>query len=311
MDTTWDCIVVGGGAAGLSAALVLGRARQRTLVVDAGGQSNLPAHAMGGLLGHDGRPPAELYAAGRAELAAYPSVKVRDGEVVAGEHHADGFTLELADGDRVAARRVLLAMGMDYRPPELPGIAQRWGRSVFHCPFCHGWEVRERPLAVLDRGATAVHRALLLRMWSDDVTLLTDGPGDLEPEQAAQLRAAGIAIDARRVTGLRGPGDRLTAVQFADGTELGVEGLLVAVTLHQRSALAEQLGAVTAPAGPLTDEAIVVDGHYATEASGLAAAGDVTGAMPSVANVIGAGATAAAMIVGSLSAETGRLTSQI
>jgi thioredoxin reductase len=238
-------------------------------------------------------------------------VKVRDGEVVAGEHHADGFTLELADGDRVAARRVLLAMGMDYRPPELPGIAQRWGRSVFHCPFCHGWEVRERPLAVLDRGATAVHRALLLRMWSDDVTLLTDGPGDLEPEQAAQLRAAGIAIDARRVTGLRGPGDRLTAVQFADGTELGVEGLLVAVTLHQRSALAEQLGAVTAPAGPLTDEAIVVDGHYATEASGLAAAGDVTGAMPSVANVIGAGATAAAMIVGSLSAETGRLTSQI
>ena len=134
MDTTWDCIVVGGGAAGLSAALVLGRARQRTLVIDAGGQSNRDADGIGGLLGHDGRSPADFYAAGRDELAAYPTVQLRSGEVVSGERLDEGFALELADGDRVAARRVLLATGMDYRHPALRGIAERWGRSVFHCP---------------------------------------------------------------------------------------------------------------------------------------------------------------------------------
>ena len=135
MEKSWDCIVVGAGAAGLSAALVLGRARQRTLVVDAGRQSNLVAHGIGGLLGSDGRPPAELYAAGRDELAAYPTVELRSGEVVAGERRNPGFMLDMADGSREMARRVLLASGMDYRFPPLPGIPERWGRSVFHCPF--------------------------------------------------------------------------------------------------------------------------------------------------------------------------------
>ncbi len=192
MDNTWDCIVVGGGAAGLSAALVLGRARRPTLVVDAGVQSNRVAHGIGGLLGHDGRPPAELYAAGRAELAAYPTVQVRSGEVRGGDRQDGSFVMSLADGSREVARRVLLATGMDYRFPALPGIAERWGRSVFHCPFCHGWEVRDQPLAVLDGNATGVQRALLLRVWSDDVTLLTDGPAGLAADDAARLRAAGV-----------------------------------------------------------------------------------------------------------------------
>ncbi|HWJ63477.1 MAG TPA: FAD-dependent oxidoreductase, partial [Acidimicrobiales bacterium] len=141
MDENWDCIVVGGGAAGLSAALVLGRARRRTLVIDAGRQSNAVAHGIGGLLGHDGRPPAELYELGRGELAAYPTVEVRDGEVVAGEADDGRFTLQLADGRTETAKRVLLAGGMDYRRPDVAGAEERWGRSVFHCPFCHGWEV--------------------------------------------------------------------------------------------------------------------------------------------------------------------------
>ncbi|MBB4662213.1 NAD(P)/FAD-dependent oxidoreductase [Conexibacter arvalis] len=297
MDTTWDCIVVGGGAAGLSAALALGRARRRTLVVDAGAQSNLPAHGIGGLLGHDGRPPAELYALGRRELAAYPSVEVRDGEVVAGERRdGGGFQLELADGRRETARRVLLATGMDYRPPELPGIAERWGRSVFHCPFCHGWEVRERPLAVLDRGEDGARRAVLLRSWSDEVTLLADGPAGLSDDDARRLDALGVTVDERPVAGLRGTGDALEAVEFADGGELRCEGLLVPVTLHQRSPLAEQLGAVSASAG-LAADAVVVDPFNQTDVPGLAAAGDLTGAMPSVANAVAAGAQAAAFVV--------------
>src|SRR5918912_150633 len=125
MTHDWECIVVGGGAAGLSAALVLGRARRRTLLVDAGGQSNLAASGIGGLLGHDHRPPAELYAAAHAELATYPSVEVRSGVVTSAARDDGRFALELRDGTREAARRVLLATGMEYRPPALPGVAER------------------------------------------------------------------------------------------------------------------------------------------------------------------------------------------
>jgi thioredoxin reductase len=160
MDEPWDCIVVGGGAAGLSAALVLGRARQRTLVVDAGAPSNAVAHGIGGLLGHDQRPPAELYATGRAELAAYPTVEVRVGSVVGGRREGPGFVLELADGRHERAHRVLLASGMDYQRPDLPGLEERWGRSAFHCPFCHGWEVRANAAATIIRDTVAATQGL-------------------------------------------------------------------------------------------------------------------------------------------------------
>ncbi len=303
MDRPWDCIVIGGGAAGLSAALVLGRARRRTLVVDDGRQSNLAAHGVGGLLGHDGRPPAELYAGARTELAAYPSVELLTGTVVAADGAEDGFLVALADGGQHAARRLLLAAGMDYRAPDVPGIAERWGRSVFHCPFCHGWEVRDRPLGVLDRGANAVHRALLLRAWSDDVTVLTDGPPELDDVAIAQLVAAGVVIDGRRVAALRGPGAELTDVVFTDGSTRALGGLLVPVVLHQRAALAARLGVVLAPPGMLAADAVDVDAWLQTSVPGVAAAGDVTGTMPSVANAIAAGSNAAAAIVRSLVAE--------
>jgi thioredoxin reductase len=305
-DSMWDCIVVGGGAAGLSAALVLGRARRRTLVVDAGRQSNRVAEGMGGLLGHDGLPPAALYATGQQELAAYPTVAFRTGQVRRGERRDDGlFVLELDDSSRQASPRVLLAAGMeyDYLRPDLPGMEERWGRSVFHCPFCHGWEVRDRALGVLDRGESGVRRALLLRMWSDDVTLLTDGPAELGTEERERLRAAGVAVDERPIVGLRGPGDTLTAVMFADGDERACGGLLVSVTLRQRSRLAEQLGAVAAPPGPVAADAVEVDPLGQTSVPGLFAAGDLTGRMPSVVNAIASGSAAAAGVVHSLANE--------
>jgi thioredoxin reductase len=308
METEWDCIVVGAGAAGLSAALVLGRARQRTLVIDAGRPSNSVAHGIGGLLGQDGRPPAEFYAAGRDELDVYPTVELRPGEAVGGERKDGGFVLEFADGSREPARRVLLATGMEYRRPDLPGIAERWGRSVFHCPFCHGWEVRDQPLGVLDRGPTGVQRALLLRVWSDDVTLLANGPADLTAEEAERLRAAGVGIDERRVAGLRGPGSTLTAVAFADGEERRCRGLLVPVTLHQRSSLAEQLGADAADPGPVVVDALEVDPAFHTSAPGLSAAGDLSGQMQSVANAVASGSSAAAMIVHDLALQAPALT---
>jgi thioredoxin reductase len=304
-ELDWDVIVVGGGAAGLSAALVLGRARQRTLVIDAGGQSNRPAEGVGGLLGHDGRPPSDLYALGREELAAYPAVGVRDGEVRGGERHADGFKVELAGGERETSRNVLLATGMEYRYADVPGIAERWGRGAFHCPFCHGWEVRDRPLAVLDSGASGAGRALLLRAWSDQVTLLANGPADLDPDDAAKLQAAGVEVDERRVTSLVGPESTLTGIAFEDGDERPYGGLLVAVTLHQRSALARQLGAEYAEPTPLSAESIAIDATFGTTVPGLFAAGDVTPRMPNVANAVASGSAAAAAIVHAQTAALG------
>jgi thioredoxin reductase len=299
----WDCIVVGGGAAGLSAALVLGRARRSTLLVDAGEPSNAAADAMGGVLGFDRRRPQDLYAQGRKELANYPSVEVRDGVVAGASGSRGSFELELGDGGRERASRVLLAMGMDYRPPAVPGIEERWGRSVFHCPFCHGWEVRGKALAVLDPTPAAAHRAPLLTAWSDGVTLLTDGPLELPDEERERVEAAGVRIDERPVAGLRGEAPGLSAVAFGDGGELACEALLVATTTHQRSDLAAQLGVSTAPNGPMAADALVVDGKFETDVPGVFAAGDTATAMPSVPTAIAEGNRAGAMAVGSLVAE--------
>ena len=295
--------MVGGGAAGLSAALVLGRARRSTLLVDAGEPSNRHAHGIGGLLGYDGRPPGELYATGREELASYPSVEVRTGAVVRGERVDGAFALELSAGGEVRARRVLLATGMDYRPPALPGVAELWGRTVFHCPFCHGWEVRDLPLAVLDSGDSGVHRALLLRNWSDDVVLLTNGATDLAASDRDRLEAAGVTVDERPVSGLEERDGELTAIAFADGDRLQRRGLLVPAPLHQRSDLAEQLGAAAAEAGPVAVDPVGVDGKYGTSADGVFAAGDLSAHMPQIAGAIAAGSMAAAMVVQSLVAD--------
>jgi thioredoxin reductase len=303
MSAYWDCIVVGGGAAGLSAALVLGRARHRALLVDAGEPSNLPAEGIGGLLGHEGRPPAELYAMGRAELRAFPTVEVRDGTVEGGERVDGGFALELAGGGRELTRRVILATGMEYRKPDLPGLEPLWGRTVFHCPFCHGWEMRDAALAVLGGGAGGLHRALLLRRWSEDVVLLSDGPAELDADDRDRLSKARVAVDERPVARLIARDGALAEVEFADGSSLPREGLLVPVSLGQRSALAAQLGAEPAEPGPVVVDPLVVDRMFRTTAEGISAAGDVSAQLQQVAGSISAGSLAAVGVVQSLMAE--------
>ena len=292
MSHLHDCLIVGAGAAGLSGALVLGRARHDVLVVDAGRQSNRPAHAIGGLLAQDGTAPIELYAAGREQLAGYPSVTLREGEVAAIDATGDGTFRALLDGGgEIAARRVLLATGMQYTPPDLPGVAERWGNTVFHCPFCHGWEVRDGALAVLEDGAGAVLRTLLLRGWSDDVVLLSS---DVDPEGRAKLAAAGVPIDEREVAGVR---DAATVV-FADGSELARDAVMVAAPMAQRSTLAADLGLDLSPVGT-----IVVDDHGQTSLPGVFAAGDVAGQVQMVSVAIGDGGRVAAQVRFSLLGE--------
>jgi thioredoxin reductase len=302
MTQEWECVIVGGGAAGLSAALVLGRARRRTLIVDAGEQSNLASEGIGGLLGYDQRPPSELYETGRRELERYPTVEFRHGTVVEGSADGDGFALRLDDGDLVATRRVLLATGMEYCPPDLPGLKPLWGTSVFQCPFCHGWEMRDKRIASLAAGEEAVHSALMLRGWSDDVVLLTDGHPQLDGKELDQLKAADITIDDRRIAELIGEGSQLTAIAFADGTRLERDGLLVEAPLRQRSRLAEQLGAACTP-GPLAVDTIGIDALHRTSMSTVFAAGDTCTEHPYVAGSIAGGAQAAMIIAQSLLAE--------
>ena len=286
MSHLHDCLVVGGGAAGLNAALVLGRARRDVLLVDAGRQSNRPAHLIGGLLAQDGTSPAGLYVAAHAQLDRLPSITRRSGEVLVLERRdAERFRAVLADGSEVTARRVLLAAGMDYAAPDLPGIAERWGDTVFHCPFCHGWEVRDAALGVLGDGGAGLLKALLLRGWSDDVVLLGR---DLDDAGRAKLAAAGIRVDERRVAAVRAPG---ATVVFGDGDELRRDALLVAAPLQQRSALAADLGVELGPPGT-----VVVDEFARTSVEGVFAAGDVAGTTPMVASAMGAGAAAGAFI---------------
>jgi thioredoxin reductase len=298
----WDCAVVGGGAAGLSAALVLGRARRRTVVVDAHEQSNRASPVIGGLLGHDQRPPAELYAAGRRELSSYPSVEYRRGQVRRGRRCDSGFLLDIDDGEVIRARRVLLATGMLYCPPKIPGLAELWGTSVFQCPFCHGWEMRDKRLAVLAGADAAVHAALLLRGWSDDIVALTDGRSDLSPADINALRSAEVTVDDRRIVELIGDHGELTEIAFADGTRLARDGLLVEAPLRQRSPLAEQLGAACT-AGPLGAEPVGVDELHRANADGVFAAGDACTQQPHLAGAVAAGSQAGMIVVQSLLAD--------
>ncbi len=296
MDDIKDCIVIGGGAAGLNAALVLGRARRTTVLVDAGSPSNLAAHGIGGALGHDGRPPADLYAIGRGELAKYPTVEVIDSSAVDAGQTDTGFDVELTDGSVVRTRTVILALGMDYVRPALPGVEQRWGSSVFHCPFCHGWEVRAKPLGVLDPGPMGAMRARLLRAWSDDVTWYAFGSGAVSDDDRAALDTAGVRIEEREIRRLRGPAPALTDIELADGTHVPCGGLMIAASLRQRSDLAVRLGAETF-ANPMSEDLLVTDQLGQTTIPGVWAAGDTAGVMPSVVNAMASGSTTAAQVV--------------
>ena len=263
MSEDWECVVVGGGVAGLSAALVLGRARRRTLVLDRGEQSNRAAAHVGGLLGQDGTPPAELYARGRDQLAAYDSVVIREDQAVDARPDGDGFVVSVAsDGSEVSTRLLVLATGMEYEVPGVPGFREHWGGAVFHCPFCHGWEVRDRPLAVYARGEKADQLTALIAGWTDDVTL----------------------VDPDDVAGLRAEGGSVQAVVRHDGSEVPCDGVLVHAPLRRRDDLAERLGLEL-----VEDGRVAVDALMRTSVPGVYAVGDLAVAPQQVAVALGSG----------------------
>ncbi len=262
----YDVVVVGGGAAGLSAALVLGRARRRVAVVDAGAPRNAPAAHMQGFLSRDGMPPGDLLAAGRMEVAGY-GVDLVDDRVVGIE---PGFIVRLGGGAVLRARRILVTTGVLDELPDIPGVRERWGRDLLHCPYCHGWEVRDQPLGVLGTQPGAVQHAQLVRQWSDDVVFFAHSY-DLTSAERLQLEARGVQIVRGEVARLVVADDRLAGVQLADGR------------LIPRAAVFIRPSNVPHPDGLLTglgcevDDAgfVAVDAAGRTSAYGVWAAGNV------------------------------------
>ncbi len=241
-DSSYDVIVVGGGPAGLSAALVLGRCRFRVLVVDAGRPRNRAAKEIHAFLGRDGTPPGELLRAGQREVRRY-GVELRRGEVTSAARRGDGFELRLAGGGaRLRCRRLLVATGVEDPLPEVPGLAELYGISVHHCPFCDGWEVRDKPIALYCRGHAAVAFALKLQRWSADLVLLTDGPARLSAADRETLAAAGIDVRTKRIAALEAAHGKLARVRFADGETLPRAALFFASKPRQTSDLLAKLG---------------------------------------------------------------------
>lgn len=267
----YDCIVVGGGAAGLSAALMLGRCRRTVLVCDAGEPRNARATAVHNYLTRDGIRPGDFLRRAKKEVEQYPSVEFRRVEVVDAARSPDSFRIVCADGAQVTARKLLLATGVVDELPEIEGLTPLYGTSVHHCPYCDGWEWREQPIAIYGSGEQGYSRALALTTWSDDIVLCTDGPSGLSERELEELSREGVEVREDRVARLEGRQGRLDRVVFVEGDPLPRRALFVCVRQHQRSELARKLGCSFTSGG-----AVNTGSCEATNVPGLYVAGDAS-----------------------------------
>ncbi|MFI0369211.1 NAD(P)/FAD-dependent oxidoreductase [Actinomadura sp. 1N219] len=283
MNEVYDVVVIGAGAAGLNAALFLGRARRRVAVIDADEPRNAPAAHMHGFLSRDGLSPATLLELGRAEIARYGVRLIRD-RVERIEH---GFAVRLAGGPVIEARRILVATGLRDELPDIPGVRERWGRDVLHCPYCHGYEVRDQPLAVLGTQPASVHQALLLRDWSDDVVFF---PHTLEltAQDRERLDARGIRIIEGEVKQLAIAGDRLRGVELADGRAVPRAAVFLFPRMVPQDEFLTQLGCAKDD-----DGWVVTDRTGRTSVDGVWAAGNVIDSRAQVIAAAGMGSAAA------------------
>ena len=284
----YDVIIVGAGPAGLSAALLLGRCRRTVLVCDSGHPRNAASHALHGYLTRDGLAPRDFLAIARKEVAQYETVALRDVEVVAAECLEGGFLVTMANGDEASARKLLLATGVLDNLPMIDGFRELYGRSVFHCPYCDGWEIRDQPIAIYGRGDRGVGLSLELTTWSRDLVLCTDGPPEIDNEGRARLERNGIRIRDERVARLEGRAGTLERVVFEDGSHLPRRALFFTTGQSQRSSLSTQLGC------EFNDKGTVRTGKYeTTHLPGLYVAGDASRAVQWVVVAASEGAEAA------------------
>ena len=284
----YDVIIVGAGPAGLSAALMLGRSRRRVLVCDNGHPRNAASHAMHGYLSRDGMAPREFLATARAQMQQYDTVELRDIEVIGAACRPDArFHVRLSDGSEHEARKLLIATGVADNLPDIPGFRELYGVSVFHCPYCDGWEVRDQPLAVYGRAARGLGLSLELTGWSRDLVLCTDGDSGIDEEGRARLARNGIALREERLVRLEGDG-RLERIVFETGAPLPRHAIFFTTGQTQQSELALGLGC------EFNEKGTVRTGKYeSTHLPGLYVAGDASRAVQWVVVAAAEGAEAA------------------
>jgi thioredoxin reductase len=294
MDERYDVVVIGGGAAGLSGALTLSRARRSVLVVDAGEPRNAPSGHVHNYLGREGTPPAELYAIGRGEVESYGGT-IRSGRVVQVRREDHGFVLALDGGEDVRARRVLLASGLTDDLPDLPGVLERWGGTVLHCPYCHGWEARDGAVGIVSTGPLGAYAALLWRQWTDDVVLFVHTGAEPTEADLEKLTARGVRIVRGEVAGLEGGAD----VRLADGELVAREAVVVAPRFVANAELLADLGTVPVPMemhGAVMGTYLPADPTGRTDVAGVWVAGNAGDLSAQVIVAAAQGLKAGAMI---------------
>lgn len=310
----YQVVVIGGGAAGLSAAVTLGRALRSVLVIDAGEPRNAPAAGVHGFLSRDGIDPRELLDMGREEARGYgvdfiAGVAVAARSTAGAEEGAElSFDVELADGRTVKARRILVTTGLTDVLPDIDGIRERWGRDVLHCPYCHGWEVRNKAIGILGSVPMALHQTMLFRQWSPNITLFLNDVVEPTDAEWEQLAARSISVVEGKVESLAIQDDALRGVVLASGTVIPVEAVVTATRLEARSAVLESLGV------PVVEHPMGVGHHVevnpmggATAVPGVWAAGNVADLMGQVMASAASGVMAGAAINAHLVAEETRL----
>jgi thioredoxin reductase len=285
----FDVVVVGGSFAGLSAATYVARGRRSVCVIDAGRPRNRFAAASHGFFGQDGSDPREMIAQARSQLARYTQATLVTGEAVDARAAGRGFSITLADGDVVEAARLVLACGITDVLPDLPGLAERWGKSVLHCPYCHGYEFAERRLGVLAVSPLSAHQALLIAEWGPTTLYLNGGDRPEEPVHA-KLLSKGVGVEPAPIEALLGDGGALSGLRFSDGRTAAIDALYLAPRSRLNGPLAERLGCAldNGPFGPV----IRTDAAKMTTVAGVYAAGDVARAPHSVSWAVADGVTA-------------------
>ena len=297
MDERHDVVVIGGSAAGLSGAVALARFRRSVLVIDAGDPRNAPAGHVHNFLTRDGTPPGDIYAAGRAEATAY-GARIESGRVTAVRREGDHFRVEL-DGRAVTARRVLVATGLRDELPDVPGLAKRWGIDVLHCPYCHGWEVRDQRVGVLATGPMAVHQALLFRQLTTRVTVFQHTAPALSDEELEQLATLDIPVVDDTVVEVVADATSLTGVRLADGSHVDLDALVVSPRMLARAEVLAPLG--LQPSDLVVGDQVIgtqidADATGATDVPGVWVAGNVATMQAQVISAAAAGLTAGAAI---------------
>lgn len=302
LEQMYDVAVVGGGAAGLSGAVTLGRSLRSVVVIDAGAPRNAPADGVHNYLTRDGISPADLVAVGREEVARYGGVVI-DGEAVDAVRVVEGFRLRLADGRTTRARRLLVTTGLVDELPDVPGVRELWGIDVHHCPFCHGWEIRGQAIGFLGTATAPLSRSLLFRQWTPDLVVFKHEAAAPSEAEAEQLAARGIRIVDSVVDSLVVTDGRLSGVRLADGRIEPRQALFVAPRMVARSGLLTALGLPTAehPLGMGTF--VASDPQGLTAVPGVWVAGNVTDLVAQVVTSAGAGVMAGAAINADLLAE--------